>query len=67
MKVIGVTFSDGEYSITLFKQDLERLQRICTGPSLFLIEECRRFAEDMVKRAVRNDTGEPVVSDRPQR
>jgi len=61
MQVISVTFSDGEISFTMFTEDIERLDRICNVPTFLVADESRRFAEDMVKRAVFNDTGEPVV------
>jgi len=57
MKLIGATFTNGEYSVTLFKKDIERLDRICNVPFFLAADECRRFAKDMVKRAVFNDTG----------
>ena len=63
MKLIGATFTNGEYSVTLFKKDIERLDRICNVPSFLAADERRRFAKDMVKRAVFNDTGDPVVRD----
>ena len=61
MQVISVTLSDGEISFTLFTKDIERLDRICNVPAFLAADESRRFAEDMVKRAVFNDTGEPVI------
>ena len=61
MKPISVTFSDGEISFTMFTEDIERLDRICNVPAFLAADESRRFAEDMVKRAVFNDTGEPVI------
>ena len=61
MKLIGATFSNETFTVTLFRQDIERLDRICNVPAFLAADESRRFAEDMVKRAVFNDTGEPVI------
>jgi len=61
MKLIGATFSDGEISFTMFTEDIVRLYQIFGVPPALIGEEYERFAEDMVKRAVFNDTGEPVV------
>ena len=61
MQVISVTLSDGEISFTMFTEDIERLCRIFGVPPALIGEEYQRFAEDMVKRAVFNDTGEPVM------
>ena len=63
MKLSFATFVSGDVAFTLFEQDIERLERLCNAPSFLAVEECRRFAEDMVKRAVYVDTGEPLVDE----
>ena len=61
MRLIGATFSNGEYSVTLFRKDLEELGRICRVPDFLAVRARQQFAAKLALRAVRNDTGEPVV------
>jgi len=67
MKLIGATFSNETFTVTLFKQDIEEMERICQVPDFLAVRARQQFAAKLALRAVRNDTGDPVVGvdDRP--
>jgi len=61
MKLIGATFSNDTFTVTLFKQDLEELDRICQVPDFLAVRARQQFAAKLAARAVFNETGEPVI------
>ena len=63
MKLIGATFSNDTFTVTLFKQDLEELGRICQVPDFLAVRARQQFAAKLALRAVFNDTGEALMDD----
>jgi len=61
IKLIGATFSDGALTVTLFKQDIEEMDRICQVPDFLAVRARQQFAAKLAARAVFNDTGEALM------
>jgi len=61
MKLIGATFSNETFTVTLFKQDIEEMDRICRVPDFLAVRARQQFAAKLALRAVFNDTGDPVI------
>ena len=61
MKLIGATFSNGTFTVTLFKQDIEEMERICQVPDFLAVRARQQFVNKLALRAVFNDTGDPVI------
>jgi len=61
MKLIGATFSNETFTVTLFKQDIEEMERICQVPDFLAVRARQQFAAKLALRAVFNDTGEALM------
>jgi len=59
MKLIGATFSNGTFTVTLFKQDIEEIERFWQTPPAQRSKA--QLVEKLALRAVFNDTGDPVI------
>jgi len=52
MKLIGATFSNETFTVTLFKQDIEEMERICQVPDFLAVRARQQFAAKLALRAV---------------